>query len=94
MLILGLLVKQAIPWASVMGKVGPLKPTEFFIKRMVTKGKRSVHKLSGAVHFMKKCAVPLCTCQISGGKEFCSAECRNGLPTGTCHCPHSDCRSH
>jgi hypothetical protein len=43
---------------------------------------------------MKKCAVPLCTCQIPDGKEFCSDECRNGLPSGPCHCPHPDCRGH
>jgi len=43
---------------------------------------------------MKRCAVPLCTCQISEGKEFCSDECRNSLPSGLCHCPHKECRGH
>jgi hypothetical protein len=43
---------------------------------------------------MKTCAVPLCTCQIPEGKEFCSDECRNGLPSGLCHCPHAECRGH
>jgi hypothetical protein len=44
---------------------------------------------------MKKCAVPSCTCEISTGREFCSDECRNGLPSsGLCHCPHKQCRGH
>lgn len=41
----------------------------------------------------RKCAHPVCTCQVSEGR-FCSAECEamEKVPDVNCTCPHSDCR--
>jgi hypothetical protein len=43
----------------------------------------------------KKCAHPVCSCDITSGK-YCSTECEamEKTPDITCKCPHAGCKGH
>lgn len=42
---------------------------------------------------MKKCAHPPCTCRVSSGNEYCSAQCAavEKSPDMDCRCTHQGC---
>jgi len=47
---------------------------------------------------VQTCNHPACSCQLTGGKEFCSDNCRDAskdvATNNTCHCNHPQCAPH
>jgi len=47
---------------------------------------------------VQTCNHPACSCQLTGGKEFCCDNCRDASKDvathNTCHCKHAQCAPH
>jgi hypothetical protein len=47
---------------------------------------------------VETCNHPACSCQITGGKEYCGDNCRESAKdvakNNTCHCAHAQCAPH